>query len=113
MHLPSLVQCLGMICFVGISLTGYVMDALVRRSLRFGNLLKPTIGLSLNVWTQSLLCSIIFQLLCMKPRMFGFMGLYLVTITGVLISCLVLTVSRSFCEYLAALSMCFFKLLSG
>ena len=73
-------------------------------------LLNLQIGLSLNVWTQSLLCSIMFQLLCMKPRMFG---LYLVTITGVLISCLVLTVSRSFCEYLAALSMCFFKLLSG
>ena len=49
MHLPSLVQCLGMICFVGVSLTGYVMDALVRRSLRFGHLRKPTIGLSLNV----------------------------------------------------------------
>ena len=31
----------------------------------------------------------------------GFIGLYLVTITGVLISCLVLTVSRSFCEYQA------------
>ena len=60
MHLPSLVQCLGMICFIDISLTGYVMVALIRRSLRFGNLLKPTIGLSLNVWTQSLLYSIIF-----------------------------------------------------
>ena len=37
MHLPSLVQCLGMICFVGVSLTGYVMDALVRRSLNAKN----------------------------------------------------------------------------
>ena len=53
------------------------------------------------------------KLLCMNPQMSGFMGLYLVTITGVLISCLVLTVSRSVCVYLAALSMCFFRLLSG
>ena len=33
-HLPSLVQCLAMICFVGVSVTVYVMDALVRMSLR-------------------------------------------------------------------------------
>ena len=41
MHLTSLVQCLAMSCFLGASLAGYVMDALVRMSLRLGNLLKP------------------------------------------------------------------------
>ena len=38
------------------------MDALLSMSLRFGNLLKPVIGLSGNVEAQSLLCWIIFQL---------------------------------------------------
>ena len=48
-HLPSQVQCFAMGCLIGASSAGYVMEALVRMSLRFGNLLKPTIGLSLNV----------------------------------------------------------------
>ena len=37
------------------------MEALVSISLRFGNLLKPIIGLSGNVGAQSLLFSIMFQ----------------------------------------------------
>ena len=49
----------------------------------------------------------IFQLLCMNTCMSGFMGLYLVTITGVFTSCFVLTVSNSFCEYLAARNVFF------
>ena len=49
MHLPNLVQCLAMICLTGASLGGYVMDALVRMSIRFGNL--PIIVYeSSNVW---------------------------------------------------------------
>ena len=53
MHLPSLVQIGG---FGGGSTVvgkGYLMDALVGMSLRFGNLLKPTSGLSLNNYPQS------------------------------------------------------------
>ena len=47
------------------------MEALVSKSLRFGSLLKPMIGLSGNVLEQSLLCWIMFQLLCMNPLMSG------------------------------------------
>ena len=38
------------------------METLLSISLKFGNLLKPIIGLSGNVFVQSVLCSIMFQL---------------------------------------------------
>ena len=81
------------------------MVALVSKSLRFGNPLKPMMGLSGNVLAQSLLCWIIFQLSWMNPLMSGLRGLYLVVMTGVVVGSFVLTSSRSFCVNLLAMSI--------
>ena len=81
------------------------MVGLVSKSLRFGNLLKPMMGLSGNVLRQSLLCWIIFQLSWMNPLMSGLRGLYLVVMTGVVVGSFVLTSSRSFRVNLLALSI--------
>ena len=83
--------------------------ALISKSLRFGNLLKPMMSLSGNMLAQSLLCCIMFQLSWMNPLMFGLRGLYLVVITGVVLGYFVLTSSRSFCVNLLAWSIWFLR----
>ena len=60
-HLPKHVQCVGIIDRVSILIGGYEIEALVSISVRFGNLLEPMMGLSGNVWAQSLLSSMMFQ----------------------------------------------------
>ena len=65
--LPSRVQYLGTFLVLFCTLGGeYIICAQVSRFLMFGNFLKPTNVLSLKVFTQSLLCSIMFQLEWMK-----------------------------------------------
>ena len=54
-HLPSLVQWVGIVGFASILLGGHEIKAFVRKSLRFGNLLKPMICLFGNVLEQLLL----------------------------------------------------------
>ena len=83
MHLPSLVQIGGLSGGSTVVARGYLIDAFVNMSLRFGNLLKPTSGLSLNNCPQSGLLLRIFQFLWIIFLMFGVLGLKLVTITGV------------------------------
>ena len=68
MHLPNLVQMVGFGVVVGVFSWGggwgwYAIEASVSMSLRFGNLLDPTIALFLNSSPQSGLLLIIFQLL--------------------------------------------------
>ena len=60
-HFPSHVQYVGLIVRFCTLDGGYEICALVNRFLRLGNFLNPTNGLSLKVFTQSLLCSIMFQ----------------------------------------------------
>ena len=57
--------------FVG----GYVVVAFVSMSLRFGSLLKPTIGFCGKSGPQSGLLEIMFQFLWIISLMFGFEGL--------------------------------------
>ena len=49
MHFPNLVQTLGISLSGALAIGGYKIDALVSISLRFGNFLKPTVGLVSNV----------------------------------------------------------------
>ena len=49
-------------------------QALVSLSLRFGSLLNPTMGLSLNIGPQSWLFVIIFQFLWINSFMLGLPG---------------------------------------
>ena len=74
-HLPSLVQTVGLCTLVFVLVGGYCIEAFVSMSLRFGSLLKPITGLSLNRWPQSGLLLIIFQFLCIMFLMSGFDGL--------------------------------------
>ena len=57
MHLPNLVQIGDLGESVGVPGEGYVIDALVCKSLRFGSLLNPTSGFSLNNSPQSVISS--------------------------------------------------------
>ena len=91
----------------------YEICALVNRFLRSGNFLNPTNGLFLKVFTQSLLCSIMFQFEWMNCLISGLLGLNLVTITGVLVFGFCFTVNNSSCVNLAALSMRFFRACNG
>ena len=60
MHFPNLVQCVGIMLLASFGCGGYVIEALVKISLRFGNLLNPMIGLS---WS-SFSCLFAVQGLC-------------------------------------------------
>ena len=77
LHLPSLVQTVGLCILVFVSVGGYCIEAFVNMSLRFGSLLKPITGLSLNMLPQSAygLLLIIFQFLCIMFLISGFDGL--------------------------------------
>ena len=70
----SYIAWVGFVAFVQ-PFWGYDMVAPVRISMRFYSLLKPTIGFSLNVCTQSLICSMMFQLWWKNPWVFGLFGL--------------------------------------
>ena len=82
---------------------GVLIEALVSTSLRFGNFLKPTIGLSVNRSQQSGLLLIMFQLLWIIGLMLRLHGLKLVTMTGLFIPFLGCASSNWSCVYLAAL----------
>ena len=75
LHLPSLVQTVGLCILVFVSVGGYCIEAFVNMSLRFCSLLKPITGLSLNRLPQSGLLLIIFQFLCIMFLISGFDGL--------------------------------------
>ena len=79
------------------------MQELVSKFLRFGSLLKLTIGLSLKIGPQSGLLLMIFQFLWIISLIFGLHGLKLATMTGVLIGDFSLTSRSSFCVNLEAL----------
>ena len=83
LHLPNLVQIGTFVLFSSMGIGGYWMVALVRCSLKLGSLLKPIKGLSVKTLLQSGLLLIIFQFLWIIPLILGFVGLKLVTITGV------------------------------
>ena len=99
MHLSSLVQMGAFGGGVDISEGRYLIEALVSMSLRFGNLLKPISGLSLNNSPQSGLLLIMFKLLWIICLMFGLLGLKLVTMTGVSMVFLESTSSNWFWVY--------------
>ena len=78
-------------------------------SHRLGNLLNPISGFCVKIFFNSSQCSIIFQFEWMNFLMFGFLGLYFVTITGgVLFWILVVLASKSsFCVNFLTLSWWF------
>ena len=63
MHLPNLVHMAGLGGAISSFTGGYLRIAFVRVSLKFGNLLKPVMGLSWNRFPQSTLLEIMFQFL--------------------------------------------------
>ena len=75
MHLPNLVQISGLGVWVISWVGGYLILTFVSLSLKFGNLLKPIMGLSSNVDPQSELLVMIFQFLWITLLMFGLLGL--------------------------------------
>ena len=83
MHLPSLVQT-GVIGFfmVGLSMGGKLIVADVSLSLRLGSSLNPIISLSGKIQVSSSVFWIMFQLSLIHWLTFGFLGLKVVTMTG-------------------------------
>ena len=75
----------------GLSRGGNLLLADVSLSLRLGSLLKPMMGLSGKMMFNSSVFWIMFQLSRMSLVTLGFLGLKLVTITGLVESDLVLT----------------------
>ena len=75
MHLPSLMQILGVGVTDGVLLDGYVSVTLVSMSLRFGSLLNSTICLFVNSCPQSALLVNIFQFMWVMFFMLGLQGL--------------------------------------
>ena len=73
---------------------------LVRISLRFGSLLNPIRGLELNICVSSSVFWIMFQFLCTREPICGFLGLYWVTITGASLAFFETVSSNSSCENL-------------
>ena len=95
LHLPRRVHTGVCVFLVSCVTGGYWIVALVKYSLTFGSLLKPIKGFSVKIWLQSGLLLMMFQFLCMMPLILGFIGLKLVTITGVFTGVLTLTSSKS------------------
>ena len=81
-NLPNLVHTCGCDIGVGFCIGGYEILLLVRISLRLGNLRKPISGFRVKICFSSSQLSMIFQLEYINFLMFGFVGLYLVIITG-------------------------------
>ena len=94
-HLPSLVptgiMTLGL---SGLSMGGNLTLAEMSLSLKLGRLLKPIIGVSGKMVFNSSVFWIMFQLSQISLVTLGFLGLKLVTITGLVDSNLVLTSSN-------------------
>ena len=114
-HLPNLVQIFGLSISSIIGLGGYDSLLFVSMSRRLGNLLNPINGFCVKIFFNSSQCSIIFQFEWMNFLMFGFLGLYFVTITGgVLFFILVVLASKSsFCVNFFTLSWWFLRCFLG